>query len=84
MNEEEEEDDDQDDLNEAFVVELKSGPPYVCAFLKSIKGKEKANPSSSKTYTFDITKANQIFLCFYGIISRLYFLRGRKFHRKKK
>ena len=58
MNEEE---DVQNDLNKAFVAELKSGPPYVCVSLRLANGKEKASSSSNKMYTFDITKAKQIF-----------------------
>lgn len=44
---------------EVHVVELKSGPPYVCTSLNPVKGKEKAN--GLKYYLFDITKAEQIF-----------------------
>ena len=38
---------------------IKKGPPYVCLSLKPIKGKEKIN--NAKSYSFDITKAEQIF-----------------------
>ena len=41
------------------MVELKSGPPYVCTSLRPVKGKEKA--TGSKSYSFNITKAKQIF-----------------------
>ena len=62
-----ESDEDKDDFNsneinlaEIRETELQVGPPYVCASLKPIKGKEKAN-TSNKSYSFDITKADQIF-----------------------
>ena len=42
------------------MVELQVGLPYVCTSLKPVKRKEKAN-SSNKSYSFDITKATQIF-----------------------
>ena len=42
------------------MAELKNGPPYVCPSLKPIKGKEKIN--NAKSYSFDITKAKQIFV----------------------
>ena len=45
-------------LLEVRAAELQVGPPYVCAFLKPVK--EKAN-TSNKSYSFDITKAGQIF-----------------------
>ena len=59
MNKEEEH--DQNDSIEAFVAELKSGPPYVCASLKPVKGKEKTFASNNKIYSFNITKSEQIF-----------------------
>ena len=52
----EEEDGDQ----EALVFELQSGPPYVCLSLRPAKGKEKTS-SNAKSYSFNITKAEQIF-----------------------
>ena len=59
---EEEDDFDSNEINLAEIkaVELQAGPPYVCASLKPIKGKEKAN-TSNKSYSFDITKIVQIF-----------------------
>ena len=45
--------------SKVHVVELKLGPPYVCTSLKPVKGKEKANGSTC--YSFNITKAEQIF-----------------------
>lgn len=52
--------------SEVDVAELKPGPPYVCKLLTLASGK---NPSehkendkfSKKTYTFDVTKCNEIF-----------------------
>ena len=62
---EEEEDFDPNEINlaEVRVAELQASPPYVCASLKPIKEKEKTNSSnnSNKSYSFDITKADQIF-----------------------
>ena len=62
---ESDEDEDDFDSNEINLAEirageLQAGPPYVCASLKPVKGKEKAN-TSNKSYSFDITKADQIF-----------------------
>ena len=61
----EEEDFDLNEINLAKVrvAKLQASPPYDCAFLKPVKRKEKTNPSntSSKSYSFDITKAGQIF-----------------------
>lgn len=54
------EEDGQNYSNKVFVSKLKLGPPYVCASLKPVKGKEKTS-SSNKNYSFDITKAKQIF-----------------------
>ena len=60
-------DEDEDDFNsneinitEVRVAKLQAGPPYVCASLKPVKGKEKAN-TNNKSYSFDITKVDQIF-----------------------
>ena len=39
--------------------ELKNSRPYVCPSLIPVKGKEKIN--STKSYSFDTTKAEQIF-----------------------
>ena len=63
MESDEEEDDfNSNDMNlaEVRVAELQAGPPYACPSLKLVKGKEKSNPSN-KSYSFDITKADQIF-----------------------
>ena len=49
------------DENKIHVTEVQVGPPYVCASLKPVKGKEKLNSTSHKSYSFDITKADQIF-----------------------
>ena len=62
---ESEEDEDDFELNEINLAEiraaeLQAGPPYVCASLRPMKGKEKTN-TSNKAYSFDITKADQIF-----------------------
>ena len=60
-------DEEEDDFNSSEVnlakirmAELQADLPSVCAYLKPIKWKEKAN-SSNKSYSFDITKADQIF-----------------------
>ena len=57
-----EDDFDSNEINLAEIraAELQAGPSYVCASLKPVKGKEKAN-TSNKSYSFDITKADQIF-----------------------
>ena len=63
MESDEKEDDfDSSEINvvEVRVAELQASPPYVCASLKPVKGKEKAN-TSNQSYSFDITKAYQIF-----------------------
>ena len=54
-----EEDESDPENSEVHVAELKFGPPYTCTSLKLVKGKEKA--TGSKSYSFDITKAEQIF-----------------------
>ena len=46
--------------NDVHLVELKSGPPYVCPLLKTSR-KEKLDNISKKTHSFDINKAKQIF-----------------------
>ena len=48
------------------MAELQSGPPYACKLLKPSNGKnpvetEKNGKSITKTYTFDITKFDEIF-----------------------
>ena len=59
---EEEDDFDSNEINlaEVRVAKLQVGPPYVCASLKPVKGKEKAN-TSNKSHSFDIIKVDQIF-----------------------
>ena len=59
---EDEDDFDSNEINlaEVRVAELQTGPSYVCASLKPVKGKEKAN-ISNKFYSFNITKVDQIF-----------------------
>ncbi|XP_058778195.1 uncharacterized protein LOC131652365, partial [Vicia villosa] len=50
---------------EVNVAELKPGPPYICKLLKPSKDKNpienKNDKFSSKTYSFDITKCDEIF-----------------------
>lgn len=52
--------------SEVNAVELKSGPPYVCKFLKPLNRNNPFEPSKNdkfvtKTYTFDITGCDEIF-----------------------
>ncbi|XP_016173120.1 uncharacterized protein LOC107615583 [Arachis ipaensis] len=52
------------DEKEVYIAELRGGPPYVCKSLKPVKGKEKVSlysKTENKTYSFDISKADQIF-----------------------
>ena len=44
---------EKDDDQKALVVELQSGPPYVCPSLRLAKGKEKTF-SNAKSYSFNI------------------------------
>ena len=63
MESEEDEDDfesNEINLAEIRAAELQAGPPYVCASLRPMKGKEKTN-TGNKSYSFDITKVDQIF-----------------------
>ncbi|KAK2422828.1 hypothetical protein QL285_033329 [Trifolium repens] len=59
---------------EIDLAELKPGPPYTCKLLKPSNGKNPVEPKNdkyvSKTYTFDITKCDEIFdlLVTYGQI----------------
>ncbi|KAK2409728.1 hypothetical protein QL285_045140 [Trifolium repens] len=59
---------------EIDLAELKPGPPYICKLLKPSNGKNLVEPKNdkyvSKTYTFDITKCDEIFdlLLTYGQI----------------
>ncbi|WJX30008.1 hypothetical protein P8452_18592 [Trifolium repens] len=50
---------------EVDLAELKPGPPYACKLLKPSNGKNPIEPKNdkyvSKTYTFDITKCDEIF-----------------------
>ncbi|KAK2422316.1 hypothetical protein QL285_032860 [Trifolium repens] len=50
---------------EIDLAELKPGPPYTCKLLKPSNGKNYVEPKNdkyvSKTYTFDITKCDEIF-----------------------
>ncbi|WJX12400.1 hypothetical protein P8452_02908 [Trifolium repens] len=60
-------DDDQEYMenNEVNIAELKPGPPYTCKMLRPSNGKNPVEPKNdrfiSKTYTFDITKCDEIF-----------------------
>ena len=51
--------------NDINLAELKDGPPYACKMLRPSNGKNPEDPKSdkypSKTYTFDITKSEEIF-----------------------
>jgi len=51
--------------SEVNIAELKPGPPFVCKFLKPSNGKNHEEPKNdrfvSKTYTFDVTKCDEIF-----------------------
>jgi hypothetical protein len=51
--------------NEIHLAELKPGPPYTCKLLKPSNGKNPVEPKNdkyvAKTYTFDVTKCDEIF-----------------------
>jgi len=51
--------------NEINLAELKDGPPYVCKLLRPSNGKTPEEPKNEKyppkTYTFDVTKCEEIF-----------------------
>ena len=52
--------------NDINVAELKHEPPYICKLLKSSNGKnpveiEKNDKFPKRTYTFDVTKCDEIF-----------------------
>lgn len=51
---------------EVDVAELKPGPPYVCKLLTLANGKNPSEPGKNdkfpkRTYTFDVTKCDEIF-----------------------
>ena len=59
---------EQVDFNEGEIdlAELKQGPPYSCKVLTPSSGKNPVEPDKDtrfpkKTYTFDITKCDEIF-----------------------
>jgi len=51
--------------NEINLAELKDGPSYVCKLLRPSNGKNPKEPKNDKyppkTYTFDVTKCEEIF-----------------------
>lgn len=54
------------DEYEIDIAELMQGPPYSCKVLASSNGKNPVKPEKSeafpkKTYTFDVTKCDEIF-----------------------
>ncbi|XP_050888874.1 uncharacterized protein LOC127094047 [Lathyrus oleraceus] len=54
------------DENEIDLAELKQGPPYACKVLAPSNGKNPIEPENNdkfpkKTYTFDVTKYDEIF-----------------------
>ncbi|XP_050919338.1 uncharacterized protein LOC127136868 [Lathyrus oleraceus] len=54
------------DKNEINLAELKQGPPYACKVLAPSNGKKPIEPKKNdkfpkKTYTFDVTKCDEIF-----------------------
>ncbi|XP_050909590.1 uncharacterized protein LOC127123415 [Lathyrus oleraceus] len=54
------------DDNEVDLAELTQGPPYACTFLAPLNGKKPVEPEKNdkfpkKTYTFDVTKCDEIF-----------------------
>ncbi|XP_050909696.1 uncharacterized protein LOC127123528 [Lathyrus oleraceus] len=58
--------DDCSEEGKVNVAELKLGPPYVCKLLKPSNGKKpvetnKNEKFTTRTYTFDITKCDEIF-----------------------
>lgn len=60
------ENDDFENDNEINVAELKPGPPYTCKLLKPSNGKNpteagKSEKFATKTYTFDVSKCDEIF-----------------------
>ena len=59
-------DEDIIDRSEVNMAELKPGPPYACKVLKPSNGKtpivvEKIDKYVAKTYTFDVSKCDEIF-----------------------
>ena len=60
--------DDEDivDMSEVNMAEIKLGPPYTCKVLKPSNGKNPVEPERTdkcvaKTYTFDVSKCDEIF-----------------------
>jgi len=53
------------DESKVNIAELQPGPPFVCKLLKPSNGKNPKEPKNdifvSKTYTFDVTKCDEIF-----------------------
>jgi len=51
--------------NEINLAELKDGPPYTCKLLRPSNGKNPEEPKNDKyppkTYTFDVSKCEEIF-----------------------
>jgi len=51
--------------NEINLARLKDGPPYACKLLRSSNGKNPEEPKNDKyprkTYTFDVSKCDEIF-----------------------
>jgi len=51
--------------NEINLAELKDGPPYTCKLIRPSNGKNPEEPKNdkypSKTYTFDVSKCEEIF-----------------------
>ncbi|XP_050874982.1 uncharacterized protein LOC127078583 [Lathyrus oleraceus] len=59
-------DEELTDRSEVNMAELKLGPPYTCKVLKPSNGKnpteaEKTDKYVAKTYTFDVSKCDEIF-----------------------
>ena len=48
-------------LSEVMVVEIVKGRLYSCLTLKPLKGKEVVPLENKEEFSFDISKANQIF-----------------------
>lgn len=67
--------------NEVNVVKLKFEPPYTCKLLKPSNGKNLVEPKNDKfvarTYTFDVTKCDEIFEMLV-LMDKLLFQKGLK------